>query len=543
MLRENIYLMAVLSFGILACGQLTPMNQNNRNTAALQAAASENESAATRMVKFSLTSSPNLRLEDAPSMSLFANEVDLLCPDAKPVKIQLSATSQQITVYKKLAGCTFQLQSFIDPSRIGLPTAEALFEYQPSADGVATANGEVLSEFDVTNAEGAVVDRQLVSSQVAIRSDGCPDLTPNCDMNEVTIMFSVSDLERSDVTIDNTLHVQDVALELTTEPAPECALDAAFVSESPTDPLAAPELQLTLSSCSNLFSSDDLQYAVMDHRYDNVYHINRDSTDPANVVGLSQAIDGFGADVVVSDRATIKLTMAQIEKITHKTSEFAALRENLVLAIRNAGGKSIRYYVISNQCNNTLVQMMTDKVNSMTSTQWQLHFPGTATNSYWTVNQLVSNLGSSSSPLPDFCEDTTRYAYSDATYSGILVSSYDLDKIYRLGLSRQPANWPMINYIINRYYNAAGYTAGELQKAIWSLIDDRTEDPGIGAVNPTHVAEIVIDARANGACFAPVCSNQYMAVLLVPKNGGQIAAQITFVAVRPSDLGVTWCAE
>ena len=135
---------------------------------------------------------------------------------------------------------------------------------------------------------------------------------------------------------------------------------------------------------------------------------------------------------------------------------------------------------------------------------------------------------------------------SGQTYTANVYSSYET---LPAGTVEYPENLDLVNYIINQEYadtasNCDGtlYTYGDVQKAIWTLIeDDYSTEAGLGSWNQCRVDEILGDARANGEDFVPDCGD-VVAVILVPVNSNQlIIAKVTFgeVPVAECKPGVT----
>jgi hypothetical protein len=122
-----------------------------------------------------------------------------------------------------------------------------------------------------------------------------------------------------------------------------------------------------------------------------------------------------------------------------------------------------------------------------------------------------------------WCVDTDRHIISGATYTADPVSSYDPN--LPAGLVEYPHNFDLVNYIMNQNYVGQGYTYSEVQRAIWTLIDDYTSTAGLGPWTQENVDAILQDALTNGEGFVPGCG-QVMAVILNPLISG---VQITVI--------------
>ena len=129
----------------------------------------------------------------------------------------------------------------------------------------------------------------------------------------------------------------------------------------------------------------------------------------------------------------------------------------------------------------------------------------------------------------------------DATYSGDIVSSYDFDRLYRDGLVERPTAMPQVNFILNKYFGKTlaghAYSWPEIQKAIWNLVENNPQSGNLpGTVDPAFVKIMTDDALANGTAYAPQCTDDYFAVILVPRSSGQIINQTVFAVIRPKDV-------
>ena len=165
--------------------------------------------------------------------------------------------------------------------------------------------------------------------------------------------------------------------------------------------------------------------------------------------------------------------------------------------------------------------------------------------SYWLItfnNGQELNGGT----YPGWCVDT------DHTISGTknvyLVPSYVDDGYGAAVLNPEalvwvdnPDNLDLVNWIINQGYvgtlSPGGfgyYTYGDVQKAIWTLIDDSSDAAGLGSWNANRVLEIVTAAEMYGGGFVPTCG-QVVAVLLVDGSG---SIQTTIFQVTFFELGL-----
>ena len=186
------------------------------------------------------------------------------------------------------------------------------------------------------------------------------------------------------------------------------------------------------------------------------------------------------------------------------------------------------------------------------------------------VIQDNSNSGLLNGKFDGFCIDTDRsidfeldnnlngvidFNEVGTSYTAKVYSSYDLDGLQNAGLVgtnliEKPENLDSVNWLINNFANSSvgniqDVNFADVQRAIWTLIDDRnsttflTDFSGNPLWNDTRVNSIVDLARTQGENFVPEFG-QKMAVVLVPddhNNDGSPDAQIVITAVELSKLG------
>ncbi|MFG6105525.1 SdrD B-like domain-containing protein [Leptothoe sp. EHU-05/26/07-4] len=139
-----------------------------------------------------------------------------------------------------------------------------------------------------------------------------------------------------------------------------------------------------------------------------------------------------------------------------------------------------------------------------------------------------------------------------SSYSAKVYSSYEPlpDELVGQGLIEKPENLDLLNWIINQDFTqqtspsgSGNYTWADLQRAVWTLIDDENSTAGgIGEEGDywqqERVDEIVAAARANGEGFVP-SYGQKMGIIIVPDTDGDGApdAQVQFAAIELAKLG------
>ena len=132
-----------------------------------------------------------------------------------------------------------------------------------------------------------------------------------------------------------------------------------------------------------------------------------------------------------------------------------------------------------------------------------------------------------------FCLDTDHGMIQNQWLIANVFSSYET---LPAGLLEYPENLDLINYIINQNYigqpspSGGFYTWGDIQKAIWQLVEDDPTGDWVGEWSQARVDEILADAFANGEGFVPGC-NEWIAIILAPVYNQQIL-QILFIQVQ-----------
>ncbi len=143
--------------------------------------------------------------------------------------------------------------------------------------------------------------------------------------------------------------------------------------------------------------------------------------------------------------------------------------------------------------------------------------------------------GETSETLTGWCIDTDHTIYSGTPYRAELVSTYELAG---MGLVEYPENLGKVNWILNQGFlgqaSSCGgeYTFGDIQRAIWALVEDEQSTSGLGTWSQCRVDEILAAANESGDSFEPACE-QVIAVALVPYDvlGNPIPNQITITQI------------
>ena len=158
-------------------------------------------------------------------------------------------------------------------------------------------------------------------------------------------------------------------------------------------------------------------------------------------------------------------------------------------------------------------------------------FPGG--DSYWETT--VSGGGPLDGTYDAWCVDTDRTMSPGATHTADVYTSYEAAAA---GFVESPENLDQVNWILNQDFVgqasptcSGSYTFGDVQRSIWTLVEDNLSGSGLGSWSQCRVNEIVAGAVASGEGFEPGCLEQ-MAVMLVPVNAaGSPQAQIIVAQV------------
>lgn len=121
-----------------------------------------------------------------------------------------------------------------------------------------------------------------------------------------------------------------------------------------------------------------------------------------------------------------------------------------------------------------------------------------------------------------WCADLATRIEDGKSYSAKFYSSYDQD--LPEGLVNRPENLDEMNWLINQYpvgESSPGgfgeYTSGDVQLAIWTLLDDSFDTTTVGPYSQERVDELVAMALSQGSGFYPSCK-QIVGIILDPKD-------------------------
>jgi hypothetical protein len=140
-----------------------------------------------------------------------------------------------------------------------------------------------------------------------------------------------------------------------------------------------------------------------------------------------------------------------------------------------------------------------------------------------------------------FCIDTDLNINPGREYTAVVYSSYDDHVDDTTNVVEYHGNLTKVNWIINQYWVGQDcdcadrlFTSGDVQRAIWELIDDTESAAGLGTWSQCCADVIRDDALANGDGFEPAC-DQLLALVLIPVSKTQrIIAQVVTATVELS---------
>jgi hypothetical protein len=133
-----------------------------------------------------------------------------------------------------------------------------------------------------------------------------------------------------------------------------------------------------------------------------------------------------------------------------------------------------------------------------------------------------------------WCIDTDHGIGETVSYTANVYSSYGT---IPPGLIEHPENLDLVNWIINQDYVGQPamcggiFTMGDVQRALWELLDDEQASPGnLGPWSQCRVDEILAAAAANGEGFVPSQPGELLVIILEPYERDALR-QIHIIAI------------
>ncbi|MFA7332175.1 MAG: T9SS type A sorting domain-containing protein [Candidatus Delongbacteria bacterium] len=186
-------------------------------------------------------------------------------------------------------------------------------------------------------------------------------------------------------------------------------------------------------------------------------------------------------------------------------------------------------------------------VNELGSTKIRVHFPVAGGPAYFPSTEIdLDGNGTAELDIPSWCIDTDHTINQNTWYCTDMISSYN----YPDGLDdTRWENLDVINWILNQGFvgQSSGvhgtYTYGDVQLAIWSLIDDSSAPNSLGAYSPDRVNQILATAAMTvglddpAVGYEPSCDG-VVGLILLPTNCGSTTAQFLVAQLLVSELPV-----
>jgi hypothetical protein len=136
--------------------------------------------------------------------------------------------------------------------------------------------------------------------------------------------------------------------------------------------------------------------------------------------------------------------------------------------------------------------------------------------SYFSIN--IQDSGLLNGTYPGWCVDWNRPIEDDRPYNIKFYSSYNEN--LPPGFVAKPENLDKVNWLINQNFvgknagNSLGiYTSGDVQLAIWTLIDDNFNSSTVGPYSEARVQKIVSLSMQYGTGFYPTCRQEVVILI------------------------------
>lgn len=140
--------------------------------------------------------------------------------------------------------------------------------------------------------------------------------------------------------------------------------------------------------------------------------------------------------------------------------------------------------------------------------------------SYFNVS--VSDNGLLKGKYAGWCADWNTRIEDNTVYNTRFYSS--LSETIPGDVVDHPEYLDEVNWLINQKFvgkaSPSGlgvYTIGDVQLAIWTLVDDEFDASSVGAYSQARVDELVARAKIDGANYMPNC-RQLVGIILVPSH-------------------------
>jgi hypothetical protein len=146
-------------------------------------------------------------------------------------------------------------------------------------------------------------------------------------------------------------------------------------------------------------------------------------------------------------------------------------------------------------------------------------------------------------PIVCWCGQYNVTIPVNVPFNTVLVSSYDIKLLSVLSfydVAMIQYNMRKVNWVVNRlkYYQSSplNYTYGDIQTAIWRLLDNPSYTPSI-PYTLNNVNNIINDANTGGINYIPTQQDEYCIILCIPLTpSGLLLANPYQVMLLPVQL-------
>jgi hypothetical protein len=158
------------------------------------------------------------------------------------------------------------------------------------------------------------------------------------------------------------------------------------------------------------------------------------------------------------------------------------------------------------------------------------------------VGPVVSGGGVLDGAHSGWCVDTAHVILEFHSYT---VAVHSTSGPLPVGLVDHPENLDLADWLLAQRFvgatSASGlgtYTYGDVQRAIWMIVEDTVVDDGLGDYSQARADEIAGRARAEGEGFAPGCGDVFGVLLQPVGASGPTVAQVLLAETTYAALGV-----
>lgn len=157
----------------------------------------------------------------------------------------------------------------------------------------------------------------------------------------------------------------------------------------------------------------------------------------------------------------------------------------------------------------------------------------TGAQSYFSIS--VQDSGLLNGTYPGWCADWATRIEDNTVYNAKFYSSYSQN--IPAGVVDKPEHLDEANWLLNQHLvgetSPGGfgvYTSGDMQLALWTLLDDTFETSTVGPFDQRRVDELVSQALSEGTDFFPSCK-QVIGIILEPTTSTGENKQTTITEV------------